>query len=59
LATSCFTERPGFLPGFPWAERHKAKVCDVLLMLIGDILSPGGSWLYGKTGLPAVGWLLH
>jgi len=29
-------------------------------MLIGDILSPDGSWLlHGKTGLPAVGWLLH
>jgi hypothetical protein len=30
------------MPDFPWAERHKAEVCGVLLVLIGDILSPGG-----------------
>jgi hypothetical protein len=38
-----FTERPGFVPGFPGAERHKAKVCDVLLVLIGGFLPPGGA----------------
>ena len=38
-----FTERPGILPGFPWAERHKAEVCDVPLVLTGDILSPTGT----------------
>ena len=36
-------------PSFPGAERHKAEVCDVPLVLIGDILSPGGSELAGFT----------
>ena len=30
-----FTESSGTLPGFPWAERHKAKFCDVPLVLTG------------------------
>ena len=38
-----FTESSDILSDFPWAERHKAKVCDLPLVLIGDILSPGGS----------------
>jgi hypothetical protein len=38
-----FTESSGILPGFTWAERHKAEVCDVPLVLIGDILSPAGT----------------
>ena len=38
-----FTESSGILPDFPWAERHKAEVCDVPLVLIGGILPPGGS----------------
>jgi hypothetical protein len=31
------------VPDFPWAERHKAEVCDVPLVLIGGILPPDGS----------------
>jgi len=38
-----FTESSGIVPDFPWAERHKAKVCDLPLVLIGGILPPGGS----------------
>jgi hypothetical protein len=48
LATSCrrvgtsFTESSGILPDFPWTEWWKAKVSTIRLVLMGDILSPGG-----------------
>ena len=31
------------MPDFPWAEGRKAEVFILPLVLIGDILSPGGS----------------
>jgi hypothetical protein len=43
MAASSFTESSGFLPDFPGAERHKAEVCDVPLVLNGGILPPAGS----------------
>ncbi|NBS33295.1 MAG: hypothetical protein EBS83_10980 [Planctomycetia bacterium] len=38
-----FTESSGIVPDFPWAEGRKAEVFILPLVLIGDILSPGGS----------------
>jgi len=38
-----FTESADILSAFPWAERHKAEVCDVPLVLIGGSLPPAGS----------------
>ncbi len=31
-----------YCPTFPGAERHKAEVCDLPSVLMGDILPPGG-----------------
>ena len=49
------SSRPGYFYGklghpvraFLWAAAGKAKVCLLPLVLIGDILSPGGIWLSG------------
>jgi len=46
------SSRPGYFYGklghpvrvFLWAAAGKAKVCLLPLVLIGDILSPGGIW---------------
>ena len=41
--STSFTESSDILSDFPWAGRHKAKVCGGPLLLMGGFLPPDGS----------------
>gem|GEM_PF-4017419 len=55
------SSRPGYFYGklghpvrvFLWAAAGKAKVCQPPLVLIGNILSPGGIWRSGFSPMQA------